>query len=83
MAPERVPNGASAEGKDDPEAEGLKKDGAKSSKIGNIQKWALHEYGKHILEEEVCRFTKKSPPWSPGAHFCVPRAKVLYFKTDF
>ena len=36
--PERVPNGASEEGKDDPEAEGLKKEGAESSKIGTIQK---------------------------------------------
>ena len=34
MAPERVPNGASEEGKDDPEAEGLKKEGTKSSKNG-------------------------------------------------
>ena len=38
MAPKRVPNGASKKGKDDPEAEGLKKEGAKSSKIGTIQK---------------------------------------------
>ena len=47
----RVPNGASEEGKDDPEAEGLKKEGAKSSKIGTIQKRALNVYGKHILKE--------------------------------
>ena len=51
MAPERVPNGASEEGKDDPEAEGLKKEGAKSSKIGTIQKRALNVYGKHIFKE--------------------------------
>ena len=50
-APERVPNGASEKGKDDPEAEGLKKEGAKSSKIGVIQKRALNVYGKHILKE--------------------------------
>ena len=49
--PERVPNGASEEGKDDPEAEGLKKEGAKSSKIGTIQKWALNEYGKQIFKD--------------------------------
>ena len=51
MAPERVPNGASEEGKDDPEAEGLKREGAKSSKMGNIQKWALNEYGKQIFKD--------------------------------
>ena len=51
MPPERVPNGASEEGKDDPEAEGLKKEGAKSSKIGTIQKRALNVYGKHIFKE--------------------------------
>ena len=39
--PERVPNGASEKGKDDPEAEGLKKEGAKSSKVGTIQKLSL------------------------------------------
>ena len=50
-APERVPNGASEKGKDDPEAEGLKKEGAKSSKMGTIQKRALNVYGKHILKE--------------------------------
>ena len=50
-APERVPNGASEEGKDDPEAEGLKREGAKSSNMGNIQKWALNEYGKQIFKE--------------------------------
>ena len=50
-APERVPKGASEEGKDDPEAEGLKKEGAKSSKIGTIQKRALNVYGKHIFKE--------------------------------
>ena len=49
--PEMVPNGASEEGKDDPEAEGLKKEGAESSKIGTIQKRALNVYGKHILKE--------------------------------
>ena len=48
---ETVPNGASEKGKDDPEAEGLKKEGAKSSKIGVIQKRALNVYGKHILKE--------------------------------
>ena len=47
--PERVPNGASEEGKDDPEAEGLKREGAKSSKIGTIQKWSLNEYKKQIF----------------------------------
>ena len=51
MAPERVPNGASEEGRDDPEAEGLKREGAKSSKIGTIQKWALNEYKKQIFKE--------------------------------
>ena len=51
MPPERVPNGASEEGKDDPEAEGLKREGAKSLKMGNIQKWALNEYGKQIFKE--------------------------------
>ena len=50
-APERVPNGASEEGKDDPEAARLKREGAKSSKMGNIQKWALNEYGKQIFKE--------------------------------
>lgn len=49
--PERVPNGASEKGKDDPEAEGLKKEGAKSSKMGTIQNRALNVYGKHILKE--------------------------------
>ena len=43
--------GASEEGKDGPEAEGLKTEGAKSSKIGTIQKWALNEYGKQIFKE--------------------------------
>ena len=51
MPPERAPNGALEEGKDDPEAEGLKREGAKSSKMGNIQKWALNEYGKQIFKE--------------------------------
>ena len=51
MPPERVPNGASEKGKDDPEAEGLKREGAKSSKIGTIQKWALNEYKKQIFKE--------------------------------
>ena len=51
MPPERVPKGASEEGKDDPEAEGLKKEGSKSSKIGTIQKRSLSVYGKHILKE--------------------------------
>ena len=50
-APERVPNGASGKGKDDPEAEGLKKESAISSKIGVIQKRTLNVYGKHILKE--------------------------------
>ena len=50
-APETVPNGASEKGKDDPEAEGLKKEGAKSSKIGTIQKKAFNVHGKHILKE--------------------------------
>ena len=45
------PNGASEEGKDNPEAEGLKKEGTKSSKIGSIQTRALNVYGKHILKE--------------------------------
>ena len=49
--PGRGPNGASGKGKDDPEAEGLKKEGAKSSKMGTIQKRALNVYGKHILKE--------------------------------
>ena len=49
--PETVPNGASENGEDDPEAEGLKKEGAKSSKIGTIQKRGLNVYGKHILKE--------------------------------
>ena len=49
--PEAVPNGASEKGKDDPEAEGLKKEGAKSSKMGTIQNRALNVYGKHILKE--------------------------------
>ena len=44
-------NGASEKGRDDPEAEGLKREGAKSSKIGTIQKRALNVYGKHILKE--------------------------------
>ena len=48
---ETVPNGASEKGKDDPETEGLKKEGAKSSKMGTIQKRALNVYGKHILKE--------------------------------
>ena len=43
--------GPSEEGKDGPEAEGLKREGAKSSKIGNIQKWALNEYKKQIFKE--------------------------------
>ena len=51
MPPEKVPNGASEKGKDDPEAEGLKKEGAKSSKMGTIQNRALNVYGKHILKE--------------------------------
>ena len=51
MPPERVPKGALEKGKDDPEAEGLKREGAKSSKIGNIQKWALNEYKKQIFKE--------------------------------
>ena len=51
MGPERVPNGASEKGKDDPEAEGLKKEGAKSSKMGTIQNRALNVYGKHIFKE--------------------------------
>ena len=51
MAPERVPKGALEKGKDDPEAEGLKREGAKSSKIGTIQKWALNEYKKQIFKE--------------------------------
>ena len=38
MPPERVPNGASEEDKDDPEAEGLKKEGAKSSKMVPFKK---------------------------------------------
>ena len=49
--PERVPNGASEEGKDDPEAEGLKKEGAKSSKMGTIQNMALNVYGEYIFKE--------------------------------
>ena len=80
MPPERVPNGASEEGKDDPEAEGLKKEGAKSSKIGVIKKKTLNVYGRHILKESVCRHTKKSPLQLLGAHFWVPITKVLYFK---
>ena len=51
MAPERDPNGPSEKGKDDPETEGLKKEGAKSSKMGTIQNMALNVYGKHILKE--------------------------------
>ena len=51
MAPERVPNGPSEGRTDDPEAEGLKKEGAKSSKMGTIQNRALNVYGKHILKE--------------------------------
>ena len=51
MAPERVPNGASEKGKDDPEAEGLKKEGAKSSKMGTIQNMALNVYGEYIFKE--------------------------------
>ena len=47
----RVPNGASKNGKGDPEAERLKKEGAKSSKMGTIQKRALNVYGKHIFKE--------------------------------
>ena len=43
--------GSSEEDRDDPEAEGLKREGAKSSKMGNIQKWALNEYGKQIFKE--------------------------------
>ena len=80
MPPERVPNGASEKGKDDPEAEGLKKEGAKSSKMGTIQNMALNVYGEYIFKESVRRYRKKSPLQSPGADFCVPRAKVLYFK---
>ena len=49
--PERVPNGASEKGKDDPEAEGLKKEGAKSSKMGTIQNMALNVYGEYIFKE--------------------------------
>ena len=45
------PNGASEKGKDDPEAEGLKKEGAKSSKMGTIQNRALNVYGEHIFKE--------------------------------
>ena len=62
--PETVPNGASEKGKDDPEAEGLKKEGAKSSKISVIKKKALGVYGKHNLKGSVCRYTKKSPKQS-------------------
>ena len=51
MPPERVPNRALEKGKDDPEAEGLKREGAKSSKMGTIQKWALNEYRKQIFKE--------------------------------
>ena len=51
MAPERVPNGPSEKGKDDPEAEGLKKEGAKSSKMGTIQNMALNVYGEYIFKE--------------------------------
>ena len=51
MAPERVPNGPSEKGKDDPEAEGVKKEGPKSSKMGTIQKRALNVYGEHIFKE--------------------------------
>ena len=49
--PGRVPNGASEKGKDDPEAEGLKKEGAKSSKMGTIQNIALNVYGEYIFKE--------------------------------
>ena len=42
---------ASEEGKDGPEAEGLKREGAKSSKMGTMQKWALNEYKKQIFKE--------------------------------
>ena len=50
-APERVPKGVLEKGRDDPEPEELKREGAKSSKIGNIQKWALNEYKKQIFRE--------------------------------
>ena len=59
--PERVPNGASEKGKDDPEAEGLKKEGAKSSKMSTIQKRALNGYGKHILKESLSLYEKVTP----------------------
>ena len=48
--PGRVPNGASEKGKDDPKAEGLKKEGAKSSKMGTIQNMALNVYGEYIFK---------------------------------
>ena len=79
--PERVPNGASEKGKDDPEAEGLKKEGAKSSKIGIIKKRPLNVYGRYFLKESVCCCAKKSPKHARGALLRVPRAKVLGFKT--
>ena len=59
--PRRSPTGPQKKGKDDPEAEGLKKEGAKSSKMGTITKRTLNVYGKYILKESVCRYTKKSP----------------------
>ena len=51
MAPEGVPNGPSEKAKDDPAAEGLKKEGSKSSKMGTIQNMALNVYGEHSFKE--------------------------------
>ena len=69
--PEGGPNRASEKGKEDQEAEGLKREGAKSSKICIIKKTPLNVYGKHILKESVCRCAKKSPKqaWEHSSGF--------------
>ena len=75
------PNGASEEGKEDQEAEGLKRESAKSSKICIIKKCPLNVDGRYFLKESVCRCAKKSPKQAQGGLFLVPKAKVFGFKT--
>ena len=60
--PETVPNGASEKGKDDPEAEGLKKEGAKSSKIGVIKKKAFKRVREAHFKGVSLSLYEKVPP---------------------